>query len=498
MNSLTRLSHSLGLPRLQQKSLAFLLIGFVLVLHALLFTRSPLAGLGLLVALFSAFIFYLNPFLITLAFVFSLGSGYLLHLPVTQNGLALSTAILLAGFPILVLRSILIKDYGLVIALSTKPRNLLVLSLFSVTVISLVNSSNKTVSFQEIQQFAYCVIGYFVLVFTVTSSSKLKKTVVCFLCMGSLVSFFGCLEAVTQNIYVYLHGRSLLGSPIPIEGVRTKIDRIEGFWGGSNSHGIYMVVCFVFFLYVFLSSKSKTVRSLMSIALLATLFNIFGSGTRSAVLALLVSLVIFWTFLPASRKWLLLAFGSGAVFLFFAVSLVPSLNVERIYTYEGQQEHTAEIRWTNTLVGLAMVPDHPFIGSGPWGYRGNYYRYAFGIVPEAEKNVFRLHNAALEILVNYGIVGFTISVLFVFLTTKQLFLLSRQLAGRDRFLVVAVFGAVCSYCLYMLSTGWLVNQTFWMLMALGSAACNIYEGNAVEKVPEVSMGDPAKGIEHGA
>ena len=225
---------------------------------------------------------------------------------------------------------------------------------------------------------------------------------------------------------------------------------------------------------------------------MAGLFNIVGSGTRGAMLALGVSSLVIWMFNRASRKWLAFLLGSLILVVPCAAVLTPDLDIERIYRYEGKQENTLQLRWHNVYVGLMMVPDHPLIGHGPYGYLTNYHRYTIRSFADVKKTTAKLHNAFVEVLVNYGIIGFTIFASFVVSTLISLFLLARDPRLKDRSLEITIFAAVCGYSVFMLSTGWLVNQGYWLIMALGSAACRINRRSAIEE----EMANTSRG--HGA
>ena len=463
-------------PLLKQKWVVWVVMLPVIMGYAAAFAQSPVVGMAVLMTTPILLVGFLKPFWIILAYIFTSAWATFLNLPITQDGLALSTVVLVTGMMVLLVRALLTRDADLVLTPFVELRHILVVLLLFLVILSLVNARSIEISIQEVKRFTFCVLAYFLAVSTIKGPGHLRKVVLWMVGAGLLVSLCGAMEAADKSIYSIFNFRSLFGAPVYQHTEKwVTSDRIGGLIGSSNGHGAYMGLIFIFSFYLFLETSSKLFRSALGIGIVITFINMIGTGSRGPLAALLISLCIFWFFLKVSRRWLLAIIGMFIVVSLTALIFISDINVERIFVYEGKQQSSAELRWKSGYIAMMMVKDHPILGSGPNGFLSNYYRYAFQVLPEATKKTkMRIHNAYIEVLVNYGIIAFTVFMTFNFLTIKALFSALHHTTGRGRCLVVSVLCAVCYYSIYMLFTGWLVNAYYWMIMGVGNAVGGIY------------------------
>jgi O-antigen ligase len=340
-------------------------------------------------------------------------------------------------------------------------------------IISLVNSKNVGGSIGEIKQFIYCFTAYFLILFTIKDGSQFRKIIIFIVCAGFLVSVFGIMEGSGGNIYTYLHKKSLFGAPLPRSVLLTGVNRIGGLIGDADSHGMYMGIIFLFAFYLVLTTRSKILKTILMIIMLISLFNIIGAASRGAALGFLISFVVFWILIGFPRKWFVLTIVLG-LFLAIAllmIKLIPDLDIERFY--DPKAKGTIELRADNIIIGLSMAKDHPIIGSGPDGYMMNYLRYGPRITPSARRIRTKSLNAYVQALVEYGIVGFTLFSLITFFIIRSLIILRRNLKGEPRSLAAVVLAVFCGYTFFMNTTGFVVSQTYWLLVALGSTLATI-------------------------
>jgi len=113
-----------------------------------------------------------------------------------------------------------------------------------------------------------------------------------------------------------------------------------------------------------------------------------------------------------------------------------------------------------------MAVDHPVIGHGPGGFSINYHKYASSTIPTAKKKTTRPLNVYIQVLVEYGIVGFSLFLGILFSALKMLFPLARSDLGAFDIYAATVFATLCGYCTFMLFTGLINDQNFWLLVAL--------------------------------
>lgn len=458
---------------------AILLLGFPFLLgYSLLFSYSLQVGLALLIsAIFLALVLFC-PFLTVLAFILTWPFAELLSIPVTSDGLRLSTFILVIAFPILAAKALVAKDRDLFVTPFSKWIHVLILTLFIISLVSIVNSRNLKASLVEIQEFFYCVIINFFLVFNVKEKKDLEKIIAVFVGAGFLVSLIGIAEGLGWDVYSCLKYHSLFGSGLSSAILIKPAGRINGLIGDADFHGIYMGVVFLFSLYLFFKYRSKILRLFFSSVILLSVINIVGAASRSAVLGFIFSLLIFWSFIKLRFKWLISALMLGTILFlgFLMITFFPNLEIERLYHPTGQAKSTLELRKNNIMIGLAMSLDHPILGHGPDGFMIDYDRYAQRI-PSAQTFETKPLNVYLQALVEYGIIGVTIFLSILGVALRSLFVLVKSLTGNDRYLPIIFLSILFGYAVFMTFAGGLINQCYWILIALSTVTSNISQWN---------------------
>lgn len=115
------------------------------------------------------------------------------------------------------------------------------------------------------------------------------------------------------------------------------------------------------------------------------------SVSRSGVLGLVISMLVFLPFLPLiARRWALVAFPAGLAVLFLSV---PGLMGTFIASFTGAGEDPSiSTRTNNWPRVIGFVEDRPWLGAGP----GNY-------MPENALHI--LDNQYLNTVVTMGVVG---------------------------------------------------------------------------------------------
>ncbi|MBC2696159.1 MAG: O-antigen ligase family protein [Desulfobacteraceae bacterium] len=463
-------------PRILFRWIVALSVLFITVISCFLMKISPV----LLMAFLSSAIYIIALFyrssLGAYAYASTLGFAALLNLPMTQDGLKLSTILVLLALLVWIAKALLTADRDLILKPLGNIIHILLCVILLTMVISLVNSRNLGQSIGEIKQFIYCLVAYFVILFNIKDFRQLRKIIIFTVCTGFIVSVLGIMEGTIESIYSYLHNKSAFGAPLSRTILWTSADRINGLIGDGDSHGIYMSVIFLFSLYLFLTFKPKILKTLLLVTMLTSLFNIIGAGSRGAALGFLVSLFVFWIFIDLRRKWLILtsALASFLIIAILMIVLIPDLNIERFYDPKAEAKKTVGLRVNNLIIGLAMTKNHPIIGNGPDGFTINYLRYGPRITPSARRIPTKPLNAYLQALVEYGIVGLTLFLAITIFIIKSFIRLLKNVTGKVRYLVAAIFAAFCGYTFFLNTTGFFVDQTYWLLVALAGTLISIY------------------------
>jgi O-antigen ligase len=415
------------------------------------------------------------PVLGAYAYAFTLGFAALLNVPITHDGLRLSTVLVLIGFAAWAGKAIISSNDDMIVKPLGKLIHILMGLILITMVVSLINSRNIGASVGEIKQFSYCLIAYYFILFTIDNKIRLKNFILFLVLTGFVVSIFGVMEGTTENIYSVLHKRSLLGAPLGRAILWTSADRINGLIGDGDNHGMYMGTVLVFTLSLFFMFRSRMLRGFLLLVMSTCVFNIVGAASRGAVLGAVIALFVFFILIDLRKKWLIV--GGASVALFIAGSLmiltIPDLNIERLYNPGKEANKTVDLRMNNILIGVAMAKDHPIIGHGPDGFMLNYLRYGPRITPTARSIPTKPLNAYVQAFVEYGIVGFSLFSLMTVLIIWNLFRRVRTLEGSFKYLVTGVFASFCGYTFFLNTTGFFVDQTYWLLVALAGAIITI-------------------------
>jgi O-antigen ligase len=124
-----------------------------------------------------------------------------------------------------------------------------------------------------------------------------------------------------------------------------------------------------------------------------------------------------------------------------------------------------------------MALDHPIIGQGPDGFFLRYYRYS-DVLPEAHERAIKAHNTYVQVLAEYGLVGLSVFGLIIFITLRNVLRVLRRVTAPDHYLVLSVFAALCAHVAMMVGGNLLLDDNWWLLVAMGGAVERIYSAKA--------------------
>ena len=399
---------------------------FIFLLFGIVTGYKPIFGILIILALVYLALFYHHPPRFAYLYVFTLSFARLLNLPITQGGFSAATAIALCSFVLCLFGYLVRKDRDLISILTNRIDQAMPILFLIAMVLSLMNSRAIAISIVQIQQFLYQVVVYYFLHLIIREKYILRKAVLILLIGGSIVAVLGLIEAVFHTPFYFLLGRqprSLFGATLDLKQAITTIQgyvgkgieigkgRIIGLIGDGPLHGIYMVVVAVFSVFFLQATKKPIVRILCGFSFLISIFNILGSGSRAAFVSLIIALFIYLYLMDIPHKTAVVISSISIIVLLTLIMVVfiPSIRTTRSFTYSDDSAATAEMRYEHIPVSLMMFGDHPIFGQGPDGFLINYKHYAAGITNHASriKNL-RSHNTPLQVLAEYGMVGFII------------------------------------------------------------------------------------------
>jgi len=218
-------------------------------------------------------------------------------------------------------------------------------------------------------------------------------------------------------------------------------------------HTIYSV--FLAVTIFLLISQVKDIRTPLFLRVFELLFllsssiNLFINGGRTGQLALIFG-ALAYTFIYFKKKTYLLytLLVLAAVFM-SAYSLSTNFN-HRVHQAVSDIRHIQEgnlqtswgIRIAIKIVSLDMIRDHFFLGVG-MGDSMDIYK-AYVDQPKFKKfqftrKVHHLHDQFLQILVQTGIVGFSLFILFFYFLFRVVFTSSNDLIKASLFSILTVF-----------------------------------------------------------
>lgn len=313
------------------------------------------------------------------------------------------------------------------------PLLLVLLLLLLWTIISVVFSSDKIVSFKYFLAKSW-YIGAFVLCPLIVFQQKKQFTAAVLMLTAAM------LVVVIISLYRhYLYGFSF---------ARIN-DALSPFFRNHVNYSA-MLVCFVPVLIAFYQFvKNQSTRLWITVALLIVLVALFFSYARGAWLALLAGMIAYWLI---QKRLIVYAYGiaivlviaslfwlkSGDRYLLYAHDYKTTIfhkdfNEHLVATYKLKDVSTAE-RFYRWIAGVRMIKDNWLTGYGTNTFSDNYKPYAvpaYKTWVSDNKDRSTVHNYYLLTIIEQGAMG-----LFLFLLlTGAMFYYAQYLfhKAKDRF-----------------------------------------------------------------
>lgn len=324
-------------------------------------------------------------------------------------------------------------------------------------------------------------VFFFIIYHILRNSDILEKILQALLASTFLSLLFGLLQ-----FYKDIH---LGNTPFWVQ-----MEQINSTFKDPNSFGVFLAAFFPLLLAIVLTSKGLTrLLALLSSALV--LFVLPKTGTRSALLGILLSILIFGFFLLRhfkikklvlfKKKTALLAISILIATILFAgyFGLKQSRVMDRIETYaKGSLGGMSVIgfspeRFFLWKEAVAMMKDYPAAGVGVGAYiieLPNYYTKNLGDY-DAGLEGFRRNDSAenyfLHIGAEVGLIGLGL-VLWLFLTMfRYMYTAGRSIEKKETKLIyLGAVAGIFAYIFTLLFHSYVgspeVKYTFWLLVAI--------------------------------
>lgn len=294
--------------------------------------------------------------------------------------------------------------------------------------VTLINSIDFNTSLKALFMHMLALTYLYIFSEMLYKKALLKKAVTIFLLMGALVSLIAILQymivqynfmtALAQFLLPAVQRRALSEGKLALlslAGYRS-VGTLEHF----NLLGIYLAMVFPFSISLFFYTKEKAKRvGLISIAIMTVVASL-ASGSRGALLSLIISavflLIFYWKRVPK-----ILVISLLALSLCIAANFSEQM---KLFLRLSSGISSRNIIWQNAF---EMFKEHPLLGSGLGTFSKQYLsRFGFPSLYDTEYALnelavtgssdvltgFTAHNLFLNYAVETGI--FSLAVLLLF------------------------------------------------------------------------------------
>lgn len=253
---------------------------------------------------------------------------------------------------------------------------------------------------------------------------------------------------------------------------------------------------------LFVISKNKLSKGLSAIFISVLFSYLIFSQTRASWLALLLVLILVLYFSHKNR-WLQHAFSETKVIyvfsiIFLSLSLInspaPIQQINETSRYNNMYssladkkiESSASIRLNAYNNALAMIKENPFVGTGLGSFQIAFRPYSFNTTDNSniKSHLLQLHNEPLQIIVELGIIGISLYLLFFTFLTQQtiqklnsesLLIINQRVLQLGLLLsvIASIAHSFLSFPLHMPGSSFLLFMFIGLLLNLNSRKINI-------------------------
>lgn len=240
--------------------------------------------------------------------------------------------------------------------------------------------------------------------------------------------------AVSQALKVW--------SPIEVEASTRRL-MITALLGNPNDIGMTLVPAIAVCCGVIAASHGRR-RAAYAIVLVVLVSGIAASETLTAMIALAVfaAVLLFRNRRLATIAAFVLLLLGAMTLVFFPAVPIRVFNVIG-WLQNGQYDRILSGRSVAFLAAADMARDHPIAGVGPGGFAWHYFDYAIGVRESHPQlagqmsegiNFGEVHNDHLQLLAEYGVVGYALFLAGVVLFIRRLRAAPRRNDERSRLL----------------------------------------------------------------
>ena len=193
-------------------------------------------------------------------------------------------------------------------------------------------------------------------------------------------------------------------------------------------------------------------------------------SARSAIIGLGIGTAIVLLSYYRSRAFPLMII-AGIVALAGAVALMPEATLGRFTAVaDFASDRSLFRRLTYVQIGWDLIKQHPIWGVGPGNFPSHYMDDAYRYLPGRTLNPRELHNTYLDVLVEYGLVGFALfAAIFTLAMHAAITTAHRAISPELRTVAFAL--ATCLFALMVASAFMPHKDMRYLWLLAGLALC---------------------------
>jgi len=279
--------------------------------------------------------------------------------------------------------------------------------------------------------------------------------------MLGLLTAVGAIVALIGLYQFFVSGAQTASSWVDREAFDIAT-RVYSTLGNPNVLGTYFVLILPFATVFLIAARGRVLRLFSMLALLAMGAALVLTYSRGAYLGILIAMALFFVLLD---KRLIVP---GILAVGIAIILMPDAVIGRFLSI-GDMTDTSTVFRVSIWIGAgAMIRDHWLIGIGPGegAWWAVYPAYALPAV-----STEHTHNLFLQVLAEFGVLGFLIFLLILYHFYKNVIVTIRDDWGEARLVAIAAISAMTGvlvmgmwdYALY----NFRLQLLFWAILAIG-------------------------------
>lgn len=253
-------------------------------------------------------------------------------------------------------------------------------------------------------------------------------------------------------------------------------------FNNTNNFALFMLFS-VFISYVCMrNSKTKIMKSVYFAAILSSAYMILSTNSRASLLGLIISLMVFVYLSIAQKKWRY----PILIFLFMSliiILLLPSVFDNILYMFNKYMVFNSSVEQGSDFVRLNLIKNGFLFLFNTFGFgtgAGNIEHWMENYAVYNTLGVVNMHNWWMEILVSFGILIFTLYMIFYIKLFKDMLKKYKSTNNIvDKSISISIISCMSGYIIASISSSSNIGaEWLWVFWAVAIA----YQGLNTENV----------------